>query len=58
MPPAGKPPGELYCALEEFDRPSLQNLTSSNYGTPGKVSNELLESLGKSFIICRKKAQI
>ena len=52
MPPAGKTPGDLEeclrtCTLDELDRPSLQNLTSSNYGTPRKLPNELLESLGK-----------
>ena len=36
-------------ALEELDRPSLNNLTSNSYGIPETKPNPLLESLGKNL---------
>ena len=51
MPPAGpRQTGEVSSALEQLERPSLNNLTSSHYGKPEQKPNQLLESLGKTLI--------
>ena len=50
MPPANKYM-DVSSVLESVDRPSLKNLTTSEYGKPNKAYNELLESLGKFTLI-------
>ena len=47
MPPGNKYNMDVSSALASIDRPSLKNLTASEYGKPQKSYNEILESLGK-----------
>ena len=46
MPPGNKYTSDVSSAIESVDRPTLKNLTASEYGNPQKSYNELLESLG------------
>ena len=48
MPPAARHVDGALSALEQLDRPSLNNLTTSQYGKPEEKPNKLLEALGKT----------
>lgn len=47
MPPSNKYHSDVSSVLDSIERPSLKNLTISEYGKPQKEYNALLESLGK-----------